>query len=739
MYRIGIDVGGTFTDLVAVDPSGRATLAKVASTPRDPSIGVVAGLASLAEVLGLTADRLFAATERIVHGTTVATNALLERKGARVGLMTTEGHRDVIEMREGLKDDRYNLRVPPPEQLVPRKQRVGVRERLRGDGRVEIALDPVSLDRALDALKRERIEAVAVCYLHAYRDQRHELATKAAIERELPGVYVSLSSEVLPQIKEYERVSTTVLNAYVGPALSRYLARLEQRLAEAGYGGPTLIIQSHGGVAPIAESGRLAAGAVLSGPAGGIAGSVYASRLLDRDPVKSERFFVTPAEAGVQGHLSSPALGSRFCGNDDLVSSDGTPERSNLIPFDMGGTSTDISLIVRGQPSRVAGRRVAGHTIALNSLDIASIGAGGGSIARVDAGGILHVGPRSAGAVPGPACYGTGGMAATVTDANLVLGYLDPASFLGGSRKLDRSAAETAVDHIAAALRIDRLAAARGIHRVVNTTMAEGVRLVSVRRGVDARQFALLAFGGAAGPHATDIARQLGLSRVVVPRVAAVLSAWGMLTTDLRFEVVRTHIGDASVLDGATVKRLFDEMEVEGLARLRGSPGSESGAGFDGPVRTTRSVDMRYGEQVFEIAVPLDGIDWAVADPLPQIVERFHARHDELYTYSMSDQETVLVNARVAVAGILSALPQEPALPERPAACPRSERRIYLDDWVAAPVWEFDALAPAQRIAGPAIVESAMTTILLPPGDHAIVTRFGWLDIAIGNDRARPQ
>jgi len=379
MYRIGIDVGGTFTDLVAVDDFGRSTLAKAASTPADPSVGALDGLRLLAETLGLELARLLAQTERIVHGTTVATNALIEYKGAKVGLLTTEGHRDVIEMREGLKDDRYNLRLPPPEQLVPRKLRLGIRERLRADGRVETPLDPQSLEPALAVLEREGVEAVAVCYLHGYRDPRHERATKAAIEARLPGLYVSLSSDVLPQIKEYERVSTTVVNAYVGPALAGYLARLERRLAEAGYDGPTLIIQSHGGVAPIAESGRLAAGAVLSGPAGGVAGSVHAARLL---------------------------------------------EEGNLIPFDMGGTSTDISLIITGQPSLVSGRQVAGHTIALNSLDIASIGAGGGSIARVDAGGILHVGPQSAGAVPGPACYGTGGTAATVTDANLVLGYL---------------------------------------------------------------------------------------------------------------------------------------------------------------------------------------------------------------------------------------------------------------------------------------------------------------------------
>ena len=677
-YRIGIDVGGTFTDLVAIDASGAATLTKVPSTPDDPSRGVIDGLQQMAERLGLDLAALLAATERIVHGTTVATNALLEGKGARLGLLTTEGHRDVIEMREGLKDDRYNLRLPPPEQLAPRRLRLGVRERLRADGRVEIPLDPASLDAAIAVLRQGGVEAVAVCYLHAWRDPRHEELTRAALESALPGIYVSLSSEVLPQIKEFERVSTTVINAYVGPVLSRYLARLEARLAAAGYQGPTLIIQSHGGVAPIAEAGRLAAGAVLSGPAGGVAGSVHGARLVDAH---------------------------------------------NLIPFDMGGTSTDISLVVDGAAALATGRRVGGHRIALNSLDIVSIGAGGGSIARVDLGGILHVGPESAGALPGPACYGRGGEAATVTDANLVLGYLDPENFLGGERRLDRAAAERAVDHIAAALRIERLAAAHGIHRVINTNMAAGVRLVSVRRGVDPRRFALFAFGGAAGLHATDIARQLGLARVIVPRVAAVLSAWGMLATDLRFEVARSHIGDARALDGGAVKGSFAELEGAAMARLRAS--------FAGPARASRTADMRYGEQVFEITVPLDDVDWSVADPLPQIVERFHRRHEALYTYAMPEQEAVLVNARVTVSGILEELPREPDLAAAPPAPPRGERRIYLGDWVTAPVWRFDALTPGQGIAGPAIIESAMTTVLLRPGDAATVTPQGWLDIAI--------
>jgi N-methylhydantoinase A len=679
MLKIGIDVGGTFTDLVAVDDSGHSTLAKVASTPEDPSIGVMAGLDLLAKLLHLSRAKLLAQTERIVHGTTVATNALLEHKGANVGLLTTEGHRDVIEMREGLKDDRYNLRMPPPQQLVPRALRLGVTERMRADGTIETPLDRTSLATSIEALKRAGVEAVAVCYLHAYRDPRHERETVEALAQAMPDAYVSLSCDVFPQIKEFDRVSTTVVNAYVGPALSRYLNKLQQRLTEAGFEGPILIIQSHGGVAPIAESARLAAGGVLSGPAGGVAGSRYATQLLGTE---------------------------------------------NLIPFDMGGTSTDICLIVDGEPALVSGRGIGGHRLALNSLDIVSLGAGGGSIGRVDAGGILHVGPESAGAVPGPACYGRGGIEPTVTDANLVLGYLDPAHFLGGSAALDEAAATAALDRLAANLEIDRIAAAEGVHRVVNTNMAEGIRLVSVRRGVDPRRFALLSFGGAAGLHVTDVARQLDLTRVVVPRVAAVLSAWGMLATDLRFEVSRTHIGDTARLDGAGIKHLFAEMEQEGVARLRAS--------FDGPVRVQRSVEMRYGEQIFEITVPLEGIDWDVEDPLPQIVERFHNRHEELYTYALRDQDAVLVNARAAVIGVLPAVPQEPLREARSDATPRDKRRVWLREWISLPVFEFEDLAPRQIIHGPAIIESAMTTVLLRQGNSATVTPHGWLDITVG-------
>ncbi|MCB1744230.1 MAG: hydantoinase/oxoprolinase family protein, partial [Gammaproteobacteria bacterium] len=614
---------------------------------------------------------------------TVATNALLERKGAKVGLLTTEGHRDVIEMREGLKDDRYALRQPAPEPLVPRRLRLPVRERVRADGSIETALSRRSLSSALASFRDEGVDSVAVCYLHAYRVDDHERRSAAAIARVLPEAHVSLSCEVFPQIKEYERVCTTVVNAYVGPALQRYLTRLQARLVEAGYHGPLLIMQSHGGLATVRDAVALAAGAVLSGPAGGVAGSRHAGQLLDV---------------------------------------------ADLIAFDMGGTSTDISLVVDGAASIAAGRPIAGQRLGLQSLDIVSIGAGGGSCALIDAGGVLHVGPQSAGADPGPACYGRGGTQATVTDANLVLGYLSPDASLAGGTRLDAGAAHAAVETVAGTLGLSTVDAAAGIHRLVNTRMADGIRLVSVRRGVDPRRFALLSFGGAAGAHITAVARELDLRRVIVPRLASVLSAWGMLASDLRYECVRTHIGDLGRFDAAQLQSVFAELEHDGRQKL-------AQANFHGEVRVQRSADMRYGEQIFEINVPLDDIDWRGADPLAEAVEAFHRQHESLYTYALRDQEVVLVNARVAVIGRLPALPAEPGRAAVRPAEPIARRRVHLQGWREVPVFELGALATRQRVVGPAIIDAATTTVLLRDHDTASCTEQGWLDI----DIAAPQ
>ena len=669
-YAIGIDVGGTFTDLVAIGPTGRVTSAKAPSTPADPSIGVMDGLGLLAERLGLDLSALLAGTGRIVHGTTVATNALLEGKGAKVGLLTTEGHRDVIEMREGLKADRYNLRMSREPGMVPRELRLGVRERLRADGTTETPLDPQSVNNALDVLVQAEVESVAICFLHAWRNPVHERLAADATRARLPNAYVTTSHDVLPQIKEYERFSTTVANATVGPVLSRYLGHLRTHLTHAGYAGALFIILSHGGIASVEEAIRQAVGTALSGPAGGVAALV---------------------------DLARQSIGA------------------DLIGFDMGGTSTDIALVQGGRPHLSSMRGVGPARIALPSLDITTLGAGGGSVAHLNRSGLLQVGPQSAGAIPGPVCYGNGGQAPTVTDANLILGYLDADRFLGGRRRLDRAAAEAALAILGEKLGLDVIATAAGIHRLVNTSMVDGLRVATVRRGVDPRGFALLAFGGAAGLHVTEVAASLGMTRVLVPVQAAVLSAWGMLNTDLRMEMMRS-LPQAASMDLAGLNDALSMMEADGRARL---------AWFDGRLATRRSVDMRYGEQVAEISVPIDGI----AQTADALAEAFHATHEALFTYALRDRAPVLVNARVSVTGELPPLPHPPVIATPYQQQPR--RRVFLRNWREINVHRFERLIDGTTLTGAAIIESDTTTVLLRDGDQARFDGRGWLDISL--------
>ena len=400
MYRIGIDVGGTFTDFVAVKEGESPRYFKTPSTPQEPAAALVSGLRHVAEDFGLTVDALLEATDVLIHGSTVATNALVERKGTKVGLITTEGFRDLLEMREGMKEDRYNLQMSPIEPLVPRHLRVAVPERVRSNGAVEVELDQESVLKALDYFRSEGIQSLAVCFLFSFLNPAHEQQAAEAIRQAFPEMRISLSHEVLPQIKEFDRVSTTVVDSYVGPVFSSYLMDLQKRLGAYTRGQDILIMQSNGGVAPIDESSRLAVRAILSGPAGGTSGTAHYGQLL------------------------------------------GEPR---IIGFDMGGTSTDISVVEDGRPHLTTEKFESGWKIAVPMIDIQTLGAGGGSIARVDAGGILHVGPDSAGADPGPACYGRGGRQPTVTDANLVLGYLDSENFLGGRSRLQKDLAEEAV------------------------------------------------------------------------------------------------------------------------------------------------------------------------------------------------------------------------------------------------------------------------------------------------------
>jgi N-methylhydantoinase A len=433
-------------------------------------------------------------------------------------------------------------------------------------------------------------------------------------------------------------------------------------------------------MAPVEEAARLAAATVLSGPAGGISGCRRCAAMLGL---------------------------------------------ADMVAFDMGGTSTDISLVADGRVTLSADGGLAGERIALRSLDIASIAAGGGSIASVDASGTFRVGPESAGAMPGPAAYGNGGVAATVTDANVVLGYLDAKAFMGGKRPLDVAAAEAAIDRLAAALNITRLEAAAGIFRLVNLKMADGIRLMTVRRGVDPRRFALLSFGGAAGLHAAELARQLEIARVIVPRTASVLSAWGMLTSDLRYELSRTHFETGARTTPEEVRAIFSDLETRATTRLRGW--------FDGSITAERSAEMRYGEQIFEIDVPLDGVDFTSTGLIGEIEDRFHRRHEELYTYASRDQEVVLVNARVAAIGAVSVPEQAARAANSSAPCsPRSRRKAHFGSWREVDVYALDDLEAGQMIEGPAIVEAETTTVLINEGDVLSVDGLGWLDIRIG-------
>jgi N-methylhydantoinase A len=400
----------------------------------------------------------------------------------------------------------------------------------------------------------------------------------------------------------------------------------------------------------------------------------------------------------------------------------------DLVAFDMGGTSTDISLIADGSVTLSADGGLAGERIALRSLDISSIAAGGGSIASVDTGGIFHVGPQSAGAMPGPACYGQGGAQATVTDANVVLGYLDAKAFMGGKRPLDTNAAEEAVDRLATALKISRDDAAFGIFRLVNLKMADGIRLMTLRRGVDPRRFALLSFGGAAGLHAAEVARELELSRIIVPTTASVLSAWGMLTSDLRYEVSRTHFETGAHSTAAEVREIFAELEKRAVERLRGW--------FDGPITVERSAEMRYGEQIFEIDVPLDGIDLNSPALIADIEDRFHVRHEELYTYASREQEVVFVNARVAAVGAVAAGEGGVRAAQAAVPCkPRGKRKAFFGAWREVDVYALDDLRTGHTIVGPAIVEAETTTVVINTGDRLTVNALGWLDIQLSKGR----
>jgi N-methylhydantoinase A len=634
---VGVDVGGTFTDLAAL-VDGRVVTAKVPSTPRDQSEGVMAVIEAAA----------LETVEAFAHGMTVATNALLERRGARTALVTTEGFRDVLEIGRQNRPHLYDLARRRPPALVPRELRFCVRERMGPDGELE-PLDEESLAAAVDALREADVEAVAVCLLFGFLHPEHERRVGEAVREALSDVHVSLSCDVLPEMREYERMSTTVADAYLAPTLGRYLRALEEQATQGGLPAPR-VMQSSGGVVELADAAERAASCVLSGPAGGVVGASYVGRA---------------------------------SGFEDLLT------------FDMGGTSTDVAPIVGGDVQTTTGAVVAGVPIRHPTVDVHTVSAGGGSIASADSGGALRVGPRSAGADPGPAAYGKGGEEPTVTDANLLLGYLrDGVELGGGEVVLDRSRSEAALGALGSALGLDAVQAALGVIEVANAEMVRALRVISVQRGLDPRDFALVAFGGAGPLHACALAEELAIETVLVPRASGVLSALGLAISDLRRDLVAPHPAPLEGLDRDAVEAAFAALEEQAADALPGAT-------------CTRAADVRYRRQSFELTVAAD--DWE------DLAERFHAEHEQRHGYAMPDEPVELVAVRVtAMVEVAS-----PELEEAPGggASPQGEREArFGDEAVTVPVYDRSALGAGDDLDGPAIVELAEATCVVRPG-----------------------
>ena len=649
---LGVDVGGTFTDAVLFDGSALHT-AKAPTTPGDQSRGVLAAVDAALERAGARADQI----EVFAHGMTVGTNALLEQRGARTALVATDGFTDLLDIARQSRPELYRLCAPKPAPLVPDDLRVGARERIGPDGVVEKLAAP-ELDRIAALVRDSGAESVAICLLFAYLDPSHEREIAERLRDELPDVHVSASHEVLPQFREYERCSTTVIDAYLSPLLDRYLGRLSETGIERGLPEP-LVMKSSGGVAPAAEAARAGAWSVLSGPAGGAVGAALLA----------------------------------------TQSGDG-----NAVGLDMGGTSCDVCVVEEGQVRRTDSRRVEGRVIQLPMIDVHTVGAGGGSIGWRDAGGALRAGPRSAGAEPGPACYGRGGTDPTVTDANLLLGYLDASSTLAGGVELDVDAAREAVARLGTELGLDELEAAEGIVRVANQEMVRALRVVTVERGVDPRRFALMPFGGAGPMHAAALAEELGMERILCPRASGVLSALGLIASERRRDTARTVLLRGGEL---TAERIAAEVD-----RLRES----IGAGLEDAAEEA-TYELRYRGQAFELGVP--------GPPRPDpadLVERFAAEHERRYGYRDPDAEVELVNVRLALVLPTPAPEPEASIAGRLERSAREAR--FGGEWIEAEVLRGEPEA-GTCADGPCVFELPEATLVLPPGWRAEVDSRG--------------
>ena len=698
--RVGIDVGGTFTDFVLLDDAGgRIETYKCLTTPRDPSDAIEAGL----HALEAQAPGCIAGLEEVIHGTTLVINAIIERKGACTGLITTQGFRDVLELGREIRYAAYDVFAEMPEPLVPRQRRLEVNERLRADGSVLKPLDEAEARAVARALKNLRVESVAVCLLNSFENPAHEQAVKRIVAEELPGASVSISYEVLPQIREYERTSTTVTNAYVKPLTEKYLRRLEERLAGIGFHGRLFIMLSSGGVTSAGTAAEFPVRIIESGPTAAVIAGQYFSHLFE--------------------------LPEMFC-------------------FDMGGTTAKSCLIQGGVagivPTFEVGRvqrfmKGSGLTIQVPVVDLMEIGAGGGSIARRSKLGTLQVGPDSAGAEPGPICYGRGGTLPTVTDADLLLGYLDAEYFLGGTMKLDLEGAKRGIEeHVAKPLGVPFMEAVWGIHDLINETMAAAAKTHIAERGGNPHVVTVAAFGGAGPVHAWGLARKLGAPRLIVPPNAGVGSALGFFTAPRAFDLVRSHKVPLASADFPEIEKLFHTLETEGERTLRR-------AGAEGRIEFARSIDARFIGQGSETNLAVPTGDFATLDR-DDLRRRFDAEYERLYgrTYPESPVEFVNFNVRASLPVKLLSLPKLARRPNaRAADAIKGQRRAYsglAHEFISHTVYDRYRLAPGVDFDGPAIVEERESTVIVGEDGKARVDEYGFLWIeSLGSGSSVPE
>ena len=666
-WRIGVDVGGTFTDMVLHDNAGDMWVFKAPSVPTDPSRGVLSVLDIAAEELSLTLTTLLKNCVLLFHGSTVATNTILEKKGAKVGLLTSKGFRDSLEIRRGIRENMWNHRAPFPEVLVPRYLRQPVGGRLDKNGKELASLDTSDIDQAMEKFETEGVEAIAISLLNSYGNPAHE---EAAAEHLQPFPWISLSSRIAPIMGEYERTSTAVINAYIAPKVVSYLRHLDGKLRDQGLPRPILLLQSNGGAVSVDQVSERAVNLVLSGPAAGV---------------------------GALG------LYARLAGNE------------NLIAMEIGGTSCDVTLMGEGQVAVTDEFMIDGYHLATPSVDIHTVGAGGGTIAQVDEAGLLHVGPQGAGARPGPACYGLGGMEATVTDAYVVLGRLRPGPYAGGSVTLDEALARQVIsDKVATPLGVTVEEAATGIIRLLEQNLLHAVEHISIQRGHNPRRFTLVAAGGAGPMHGSSVARALGCRRAYVPRQAGAFCALGMLHTDIRQDYLSVNFYNLDTVDEETLRLGFDPL----IDRARKALAADKFVGDKAKI--SRQLDLRYRGQLWSIQIELPE---GVFDPVATR-QSFDADHQRQFGHTQPGGTIEITGLRVTALGLIERTAPKARASGKNSPTPIAERRVYTDqknDWIVTPVYSGADLTPGFEKSGPLLIEELTTTVYVGPNDRLIV------------------